>query len=76
MITKEEQKIFDKFTMQVLYDNGLKNISGAYCDIQVIDFDEDDIICKVVCVVEDEEGKQEDSWHVVFNRKIKTFKRY
>ena len=77
-MTLEEYAKFIKFEHLVLYDNGLKGVSGGYATITVydvdyiydteIDKDLEVLLCQVRCGIADETGESVQTWTVEFNR--------
>jgi len=68
-LTDEEVEKLTKFEYVVLYDNGLKNLSGGYANIQINDFDESELILSVRCGLQDDTTDETHRWKVRFDRK-------
>lgn len=74
-LTPEEGDIFDSFEWEVLCNNGLKNISGGYSKVTILDGDEEIINVEVECGKENMgDGESScDRWQVEYDRETKKF---
>lgn len=76
-LTDEEVEKLVKFEWVVLYDNGLKWTNGCYSEVEIDDFDEEELILQVRCGVQDVGSGGEDyHWRVRFDRKTLTTEEY
>lgn len=80
-LTDEEVKLFEMFELEVLCVNGLRQINGGWSAIEILDeYEEDDeteneiLVCKACCGVQDEDGKELNERTVKFDRVTKKFK--
>jgi hypothetical protein len=72
-LTNKEAEIFSKFEEEILYSNGLMNISGGFASIIVDDEEEGELTCIAKCGVQNDCENNVDTWLLKFNRQKLAF---
>ena len=73
-LTEKEEKYISSLTHRFKCEDGLKNISGAFCRIKPTLIDEESIYCRVEIGSSNEEGSYKDTFDIEIIRESLTLK--